>query len=206
MSANHCDPRRLRRCRRQLHRYCGRLLQLGRRPFRRRIQTVIERWLASRGHRDRVVIATNVGQAGSPGEGSIRGRVEGSLRPLQTDYIDQYYAHRDDPGTPLEETLSTFPALVRSGRVRHIGASNYDLSRIGRGLVVLERNGLSRFVALSQHSCCSVLTRRSTHRWPRHRALSAFPTTAWPAGASAASVGLGGTPTRGGDGSTAAGI
>jgi aryl-alcohol dehydrogenase-like predicted oxidoreductase len=114
-------------------------------------EAVIGRWLASRGRRDDMVIATKVGGAGGLGERNIRERVQASLRRLQTDRIDVYYAHFDDAETPLEETLATFDALVRAGSVRYVAASNYKPERLADALAVSEREGLARFVALSPH-------------------------------------------------------
>ena len=74
--------------------------------------------------------------------------MEGSLRRLQTDRIDLYYAHRDDPDTPLEETLEAFAGLVKAGKVRAIGASNYGAERLGEALAVSARAGLPRYECL----------------------------------------------------------
>jgi aryl-alcohol dehydrogenase-like predicted oxidoreductase len=117
-------------------------------------EETIGRWLRARGARDQIVIATKVGRA--PGlkglaPATIRAAIEGSLRRLQTDYIDLYYAHDDDPQTPLVETLRTFDELVAEGRVRHIAASNYSAPRLREALAVAEREGLARYVALQPH-------------------------------------------------------
>ena len=117
-------------------------------------ETIIGGWLAERGNRNRMLIATKVGMA--PGlEGlsakTIRTAAELSLKRLRTDRIDLYYAHRDDPKTPLEETLPAFDALVREGKVRHIAASNYTAPRLAEALDVSERNGLASYVALQPH-------------------------------------------------------
>src|SRR3954452_20243897 len=94
-----------------------------------RSETIIGRWLAGRDDRDRLVIATKVG--GGKGNArnlrpeTIEREANASLERLQTDRIDLYYAHFDDEETPLEESLSGFDALVRDGKVRHLGASNY---------------------------------------------------------------------------------
>src|SRR5580658_2409715 len=105
-------------------------------------ETIVGRWMAARGNRRRMVIATKVGL--KPGlEGlsakTIRAAAEASLRRLQTDRIDLYYAHRDDEATPLEETLGAFDALVREGKVRHIAASNYTAARLAAALEVSTR-------------------------------------------------------------------
>jgi aryl-alcohol dehydrogenase-like predicted oxidoreductase len=116
-------------------------------------ETIIGAWLKSRGGRDRVVIATKVG--GDMGLGRkclakdyIRTAVEASLRRLQTDYIDLYQSHWDDPDTPLQETLEAYDALVRAGKVRVIGASNYSAARLGEALDLSERTGLPRYESL----------------------------------------------------------
>ncbi|MFF0576174.1 aldo/keto reductase [Streptosporangium saharense] len=117
-------------------------------------ETIIGEWLASRGSRDRVVIATKVGSLGSRrglSSANIRLAVEDSLRRLRTDYIDLYWAHIDDQETPLDETLGAFDALVREGKVRDIGASNYGPERLAEALAISEREGLARYVALQQH-------------------------------------------------------
>jgi aryl-alcohol dehydrogenase-like predicted oxidoreductase len=114
-------------------------------------ETIIGRWHRARGNRDEMTIATKVGAA--PGlqglsEKVIRTAVERSLVRLQTDYIDLYYAHYDDLNTPLEETLGTFDALIREGKVRYIAASNYTAARLSQALAVSDREGLARYVAL----------------------------------------------------------
>ena len=98
--------------------------------------------MAARGNRDELVIATKVGRA--PGmrglaAATIRAGAEASLRAAATDRIDLYYAHADDPDTPLEETLAAFDALVREGKVRHVGASNYTAPRLAEALEVSDR-------------------------------------------------------------------
>jgi aryl-alcohol dehydrogenase-like predicted oxidoreductase len=117
-------------------------------------ETVLGSWLRARQNRGRVVLATKVGRA--PGmlglaPATIRSGLESSLRRLQTDYIDLYYAHADDAETPLEDTLATFDELVRSGKVRSIAASNFTAPRLAEALAVSEREGLARYVALQPH-------------------------------------------------------
>ncbi|MCX3288156.1 aldo/keto reductase [Streptomyces sp. NEAU-H22] len=114
-------------------------------------ETVIGRWLATRKVRDQVVIATKVGRKeGLSGLGRkvIHQAVEDSLRRLRTDRIDLYYTHADDPGTPLEETLTAMDALVSAGKVRHIAASNTTADRLSEALAVSEKAGVARFVAV----------------------------------------------------------
>ncbi|HEY0791902.1 MAG TPA: aldo/keto reductase [Chthoniobacterales bacterium] len=117
-------------------------------------ETIIGRWLKARGNRDQMVIATKVGmlsKLSGLSAKTIRAGAEASLQRLQTDHIDLYYAHADDPDTPLEETLGAFDSLVREGKVRYIAASNYSAARLAEALAVSQREGLTRFVALQQH-------------------------------------------------------
>jgi aryl-alcohol dehydrogenase-like predicted oxidoreductase len=114
-------------------------------------EEIIGRWMAARGSRDDVVIATKVGQL--PGlEGlapaTIRRAVDDSLRRLQTDRIDLYWAHVDDADTPLAETLAAFGDLIAEGKVRAIGASNYTAPRLADALAIAQREGLPRYAAL----------------------------------------------------------
>ncbi|MEI4274158.1 aldo/keto reductase [Klenkia sp. LSe6-5] len=116
-------------------------------------EQIIGRWLAEHG-RDRLVVATKA----SPGEKEhplsapeIRAAAERSLRNLQTDHIDLYYAHYDDEGTPLEETLTAFDELVQAGKVRYVAASNYSASRLAEALDVQREHGLAPYVALQPH-------------------------------------------------------
>jgi aryl-alcohol dehydrogenase-like predicted oxidoreductase len=118
-------------------------------------ETVIGKWLASRKNRDRVVIATKLGvrMANDPQrEGLSRAyilhAVEDSLRRLQTDHIDLYQAHRDDENTPLEETLDAFTTLIKQGKVRVIGASNYTASRLNEALQISQQHGYARYESL----------------------------------------------------------
>jgi aryl-alcohol dehydrogenase-like predicted oxidoreductase len=117
-------------------------------------ERIIGRWLKARGNRDAMVIATKVAKLPSrPGlsAANIRAAAEESLQRLGTDYIDLYYAHQDDPGTPIEETLGAFDALVREGKVRYIAASNFTAARLTESLAVSDREGLARYCALQNH-------------------------------------------------------
>jgi aryl-alcohol dehydrogenase-like predicted oxidoreductase len=116
-------------------------------------EEIIGRWMAARGNRDRLVIATKVGMGEKPGlaPDRIAEAAKESLQSLQTDRIDLYYAHEDDKDTPLDETLAAFDALVKQGKVRHIAASNYSAVRLAEALEVSKRDGLSRYVALQPH-------------------------------------------------------
>lgn len=109
-------------------------------------ETVLGEWLASRGARDRVVLASKVGKGGAgqpPGlsAGLIMAGAESSLRRLRTDYLDLYYAHEDDASTPLEETLQAFADLVEQGKVRAIGASNVSPQRLAQAMDASQAGG-----------------------------------------------------------------
>ena len=118
-------------------------------------ETIIGRWLADRGRRDDIVVATKVG--GGKGAkrsltpANIAAEAEASLQRLQTDVIDLYYAHFDDEDTPLEDSLRAFDALVRDGRVRNLGASNYSPERLDRALTIQRDHGLAEFTVLQPH-------------------------------------------------------
>lgn len=114
-------------------------------------ETIIGNWLKENGNRDQMVIATKVAKYSKrPGLSApnIKLAVEDSLRRLQTDYIDIYYAHEDDNKTPLYESLGAFNELVVSGKVRYIAASNYSGARLTEALVVSATNGLASYVAI----------------------------------------------------------
>jgi aryl-alcohol dehydrogenase-like predicted oxidoreductase len=116
-------------------------------------ESTLGRWFQRSGKRDRVVLATKVGMD-MPGLGKglarakIERAVEDSLRRLQTDRIDLYYAHVDDADTPLEETLSAFDRLVKAGKVRALGASNFSGDRLEQALAISEREGWARYDCL----------------------------------------------------------
>ena len=116
-------------------------------------ETIIGEWLAARGTRNRVTIASKCGIEMGPGMKGLSRRyifsaIEASLRRLRTDRIDLYQAHRDDPETPLEETLSAFAELIAQGKVRVIGASNYSAARLEAALAAAAKLGLPRFESL----------------------------------------------------------
>jgi aryl-alcohol dehydrogenase-like predicted oxidoreductase len=116
-------------------------------------EAIIGKWLKSRGGRDRVVIGTKVGIEMGPGQKGLSSayitrEVEASLKRLQTDHIDLYMSHRDDPDTPLVETLETFAGLIKAGKVRAIGASNYTAERLREALDTSARHGLPRYESL----------------------------------------------------------
>jgi aryl-alcohol dehydrogenase-like predicted oxidoreductase len=116
-------------------------------------ETIIGKWMKARGNRSQVVIATKVGSdMGPAGKGLSRRHimeaVEASLRRLQTDYIDLYQSHVDDQETPLAETLETYQELIRQGKVRAIGASNYTASRLAEALQISREHGWARYESL----------------------------------------------------------
>ncbi|MFZ2175742.1 MAG: aldo/keto reductase [Rhodococcus sp. (in: high G+C Gram-positive bacteria)] len=117
-------------------------------------ETILGRWLASRGDRDHMVIATKVSRHPDfPGlaPANIRAAAEASLNRLRTDYIDVYFAHYDDPETPLVESLAAFDQLVHDGLVRHIAISNYSPARIREWLALAADNGFTAPIALQPH-------------------------------------------------------
>lgn len=116
-------------------------------------ETIIGNWLKKTGKRDSIVLATKVGMEMSPDKTGlkpqyIRQAVEDSLRRLQTDYIDLYQAHRDDQDTPLADTLAAFDSLIKEGKVRAIGASNYSAERLQEALNISEQQGLASYETL----------------------------------------------------------
>lgn len=118
--------------------------------MRGRTEEIVGRWL--KGRRDQFVLATKCRQPMGPGPNDaglsrrhILAACEASLRRLGTDYIDLYQAHMPDPGTPIDETLRAFDDLVRAGKVRYIGCSNYRAWELARALWVSDRLGLARF-------------------------------------------------------------
>jgi aryl-alcohol dehydrogenase-like predicted oxidoreductase len=114
-------------------------------------ETIIGKWFKQSGKRDQVVIATKVGKWNEqPGLSprNIQLAVEGSLKRLQTDHIDLYQAHEDDASVPLHETLDAFGRLIDAGKVRAIGASNYNADRLAEALKVSKDNNLPRYESL----------------------------------------------------------
>jgi Predicted oxidoreductases (related to aryl-alcohol dehydrogenases) len=116
-------------------------------------EAIIGKWLKASGKRDKVILATKVGMAAlgdTPGlkPAQIERHVEGSLRRLQTDRIDLYQTHKDDPDTPVEETLEALAKLVRAGKVRAIGASQYNPVRLRESMEASKRLGLPRYDTL----------------------------------------------------------
>lgn len=116
-------------------------------------ETILGKWLKQGGRRDKVIIATKVGLEMGPGRKGlsklyILRAVEDSLRRLQTDYIDLYQSHRDDPETALDETLQAYAQLMEQGKVRAIGASNYSAERLSYALALSRRHALPRYESL----------------------------------------------------------
>jgi aryl-alcohol dehydrogenase-like predicted oxidoreductase len=115
-------------------------------------ETIIGNWLKKSGKRSKIVLATKVGMQMPSGKGLkkdyILKAVEDSLRRLQTDHIDLYQSHEDDPATPLEETLGAYAQLVREGKVRAIGASNYSADRLAEALKVSRQHGFPSYQCL----------------------------------------------------------
>lgn len=116
-------------------------------------ETVIGNWLKRGARRSDVVIATKVGMEMSPDRKGLSAThitrsVDESLRRLQTDYIDLYFSHCDDESVPLEETLGAYQQLIRRGKVRAIGASNYTAPRLSEALTISRNAGLPRYEVL----------------------------------------------------------
>jgi len=115
-------------------------------------ETVIGNWFKARGNRDKVILATKVGSevAGRKGlsRDYILSEVEESLRRLQTAYIDLYQSHRDDANTPVDETLAAYTQLVKEGKVRVIGASNFSPERLEASLQASRNHGYPRYESL----------------------------------------------------------
>ncbi|SED35542.1 Predicted oxidoreductase [Rhizobiales bacterium GAS191] len=116
-------------------------------------ETIIGRWLKARGNRAKVVIATKFGWEMGPGQKGLskaymRSAVEASLKRLQTDYIDLYQSHVDDADTPQAETLEGYAELIKAGKIRAIGASNFTAQRLADALAVSAENGLPRYESL----------------------------------------------------------
>jgi aryl-alcohol dehydrogenase-like predicted oxidoreductase len=116
-------------------------------------EKIIGNWLKQGGKRDKIILATKVGKPMSDdkkglSKAYITQAVEDSLKRLQTDYIDLYQSHEDDTNTPLEETMETFDSLIKQGKVRVIGASNYGADRFKKALHVSKDNGFARYETL----------------------------------------------------------
>lgn len=113
-------------------------------------EAIIGKWLKKSGNRDKVIIATKVGKPMGPDKKGLSKKyitraVEDSLKRLQTDYIDLYQSHDDDKTTPLTETLEAFTGLIKEGKVRAIGASNYSGARLDEAINVSKKNGFASY-------------------------------------------------------------
>ncbi|MGC2777468.1 MAG: aldo/keto reductase [Bradyrhizobium sp.] len=116
-------------------------------------ETIIGKWMKARGNRDRVIVATKVGMDMGDGKVGLRAdyiarAVEDSLRRLQTDVIDLYQSHKDDEATPQEETLAAYDRLIKAGKIRVIGASNFSAERLQAALDIAKANNLPRYESL----------------------------------------------------------
>jgi aryl-alcohol dehydrogenase-like predicted oxidoreductase len=113
-------------------------------------ETIIGNWMKKRANRGQMVIATKVSKLDTrPGlkATNIAAACEDSLRRLQTDYIDLYYAHQDDPDTPIEETLGAFDSLIKAGKIRYVAASNFTPARLQESLDIAKKLNLASYVA-----------------------------------------------------------
>jgi aryl-alcohol dehydrogenase-like predicted oxidoreductase len=116
-------------------------------------ELIIGKWLKQGGKRDKIILATKGGKPMADdkkglSKAYITEAVEDSLKRLQTDYIDLYQSHEDDTNTPLAETMETFDNLIKQGKVRTIGASNFDADRFKEALQVSKDNGFARYETL----------------------------------------------------------
>jgi aryl-alcohol dehydrogenase-like predicted oxidoreductase len=119
-------------------------------------ETIIGKWLARNGKRNQVTIATKVGMDMGGGKKGLAARymeqeLEDSLRRLQTDRIDLYQSHEDDPSVPIEETMRAFDSMVKKGKVRFIGASNYNGARLREAMETAKNSGLTPYRTLQPH-------------------------------------------------------
>lgn len=120
-------------------------------------ETIIGKWMKSRGVRDKIVLATKVGSqismetSANVSKAYILKTIDESLKRLQTDYIDLYYSHFDDNTTPVEETLSAFDEVIKAGKVRHIGASNITTDRLKASFDASDKHNLPRYEVLQPH-------------------------------------------------------
>jgi aryl-alcohol dehydrogenase-like predicted oxidoreductase len=116
-------------------------------------ETILGKWMKARGNRSRIVLATKCGLEMAPdkkglSKAYILRAVEDSLRRLQTDHIDLYQSHRDDPATPVEETMEAHAQLVKAGKVRFVGASNFSATRLEASLAASAKAGIPRYETL----------------------------------------------------------
>lgn len=117
-------------------------------------ETIIGEWMKSKNNRAKMVIGTKVAKL-STRKGLSKQNIllacEDSLRRLQTDYIDIYYSHEDDPTVPMEETLSAYQELIAAGKIRYIAASQHSAARLATALDISKTNNLPSYIALQDH-------------------------------------------------------
>lgn len=118
-------------------------------------ETVLGKWIKERGCRDNIVLATKVGfDRHGKGAGLKKEQIEywidESLRKLNTDYIDLYYAHTDDMDTPIEETMEAFHSLIKKGKVRALGCSNFDTWRVSEANMIAKLSDFTPYTAMQQ--------------------------------------------------------
>ncbi|AUC95270.1 alcohol dehydrogenase [Bradyrhizobium sp. SK17] len=116
-------------------------------------EVIIGKWMKSRGNRDRIILATKVGMDMGGGNVGLKPdyiarAVEDSLRRLQTETIDLYQSHKDDETTPQEDTLAAYDKLIKAGKIRAIGASNFSAERLQSALDIAKANGLPRYESM----------------------------------------------------------
>lgn len=116
-------------------------------------ETILGKWMKQKGNRSKVIIATKGGMDMGQGKTDVTKKylikaAENSLKRLQTDYIDLYQTHKDDEAIPVEEALEAYAQLIKEGKVRYVGASNFTPARLSAALLASEKNSLPRYVTL----------------------------------------------------------
>lgn len=117
-------------------------------------ETILGQWMRERGNREQLVLATKVAKLSARrglSRANIHAALDDSLRRLQTDYVDLYYAHEDDPAVPIEETLQAFADVIASGKVRHIVASQFSAPRLAESLRIARDMHLPGYIGLQTH-------------------------------------------------------
>jgi aryl-alcohol dehydrogenase-like predicted oxidoreductase len=117
-------------------------------------ETIIGRWMKARGNRDKIILATKVAKLPTRrglAPGNIKAALVDSLNRLQTDYVDLYYSHEDDPSVPTIDTLSTYTQLIKDGKIRYIAASQHKADRFEQALLISKENNLASYIALQDH-------------------------------------------------------
>jgi aryl-alcohol dehydrogenase-like predicted oxidoreductase len=119
-------------------------------------ETIIGKWMKQRNNREKIVLATKVGMDLGEGKKGLSKKyilraIEDSLKRLQTDHIDLYQSHKDDESVPVEETLAAYDTLIKQGKVRYIGASNFSSARLRESAECSAKNGLPKYVCLQPH-------------------------------------------------------